>query len=214
MKISPSHSTSLSACRDCDLLLCEPFQKSPVRSRCPRCGCVLQDLRPDSSARCLAASCAGLILLVPALSLPLLHFEMFGRGQHTSVLGSIIALVGQQQWWLALLVLICAVIVPLLQLLTMALASAAQLLERRPKALRPLLRWSFRLQEWGMLEIYLLAVGVTLFKLEDDGGVLLDTGLYCLIALLLCSLVATMHFDRRQVWQHWGTPPAKASFPS
>ena len=193
----------LTACRDCDLLLQEPGEGG-LRTRCPRCGHVLQSPHPDNPSRCLAASLAGLVLLGPALSLPLVHFEMFGRGQHTSVLDSMVALAGQQQWWLSLLVLVCAVLVPLVQLLTMALASAAQLLGRRPAPLRPLLRWSFHLREWGMLEIYLLALGVALIKLNDDGGVLLDRGLYCLVGLLACSAVATLHFDRRQVWRHWG----------
>src|SRR5690625_1431190 len=87
----------LTACRDCDLLLQEPGEGG-LRTRCPRCGHVLQSPHPDNPSRCLAASLAGLVLLGPALSLPLVHFEMFGRGQHTSVLDSMVALAGQQQW--------------------------------------------------------------------------------------------------------------------
>lgn len=200
-------SAALTACPDCDLLIHERRLRAGQRARCPRCGCIIHERKPESIRRCLAASSAGLLLLGPALSLPLLHFEMLGRDNHTSVLGSVAALF-VQQWWLSLLVLICSALLPLLQLLTMAAASWAQWRGRRLAALRPLLRWSFRLREWGMLEIYLLAILVALIKLEGDGRVLLDTGLYCLAALLFCNTLAASNFDRQQVWNHWAMPSA------
>lgn len=196
--------TLLTACPDCDLLIHEHRLRERRRARCPRCRRVVHEHKPDAVRRCLAASSAGLILLPPALLLPLLHFEMLGRHSSTSLLGSTLALGEQRQWWLALLVLLCSVLVPALQLAVMAAASYSQWRQQRPHWLRPLLRWSFRLREWAMLEIYLLALLVALIKLRDDGSALFGLGLYCLGALLFCSIFAASHFDRQQVWRHWG----------
>ena len=206
-----TESRLFTACPDCDLLIHECLIAERRRARCPRCGCIVHEVKHNSVVRCLAASCAGLLLLFPALTLPLLHFEMLGRSHQTSVIGSVMALIGQQQWWLSALILVCSALVPLLQLLIMAAASWAQWQNRRPSWLRPLLRWSFRLREWGMLEIYLLSLVVAMIKLEDDGLVLVDTGLYSLAGLLFCSTLATSHFDRQQVWRHWGAPDHRRS---
>lgn len=203
----PGNPALLTACPDCDLLIHEHQLRERRRARCPRCGCVVHEHKRNAAQRCLAASCAGLLLLIPALALPLIRFDMLGSETHTSVLGSIAALARQGEWWLAALVLVCSAGVPTFQLLTMATASLIQLNNRRPQWLKAGLRWSFRLREWGMLEVYLLSLLVALIKLEDDGLVLFGTGLYCFAGLMFCATLANSHFDRQGIWRHWGQQP-------
>jgi paraquat-inducible protein A len=68
----------------------------------------------------------------------------------------------------------------------------------------PLLPYAFRyyhyLDEWGMLEVYMLGVLVAVVKLSGMASVLPGIGLYCFIALLLVTTLMSSLLDEEGFW--------------
>lgn len=193
----------LLACPDCDLLVRLRHPRRGRQANCPRCDCLLALGRHNAFTRTLAAGVAGLILYLPAVTLPVLQLEMIGQtGYHSLVRGSL-SLWQENHHFIALLVLLCSVVAPLLQLL---LCTATALMVHSggfppifPQLLKAL-RWA---QQWSMLEVYLLGVLVAYVKMMDPGEVAVDIGIYCLAGLLLCVLICLQSFDWRSAWRQW-----------
>jgi uncharacterized paraquat-inducible protein A len=106
----------LIACAECDLLLPEVPVPEGSESLCPRCGHGLQEGRPDSVLHAVILSVIGLILLVPAMGMPLLSLSSTGLRHDVSLTHAILALGNNGYWEVATLVAVCALVAPFLNL--------------------------------------------------------------------------------------------------
>lgn len=197
-------STDLShkiACPECDLLLERPVVLRSQTAHCPRCGSRLLNCRHNSIERSLALALAGLILLFPANLFPILSLQILGLHQQQTIFSSAMGLYGDDLGIVALTVLLFAIVVPACKLALLAYVSAA-LQFNRPWPLLPLaMRYYQHLDEWAMLEVYLIAVLVSIVKLIDIATVHPGVGLYSLAALILITTLSSTLLDRDLYWQ-------------
>ncbi|MEN8259255.1 MAG: paraquat-inducible protein A, partial [Pseudomonadota bacterium] len=161
----------LIACGECDLLLKALPAEAGSKVRCPRCGHVLAHPQKNSLETCLALSLAGLLLFVPANFLPILTLSVLGKTQTETMVSGVSALYRGGLWWVALLVALCSVVVPLGKLLLMFYVSACLKLGRFPDNLGRSFRCYHQLDTWGMLEVYMLGILVAVVKLKDMADV-------------------------------------------
>jgi paraquat-inducible protein A len=54
-----------------------------------------------------------------------------------------------------------------------------------------------------MLEVYAMGIIVAYVKMMDPGEVSVASGTYCLVGLLLCSILCSQYFHEEQAWQYW-----------
>lgn len=91
--------------------------------------------------------------------------------------------------------------VPLLKLLCQLLV----LLSIRGRRALAWGRWLYRsyhhLREWGMLEVYLMGILVSIVKLMDMADLTLGVGLFCFVALLLAQVWLEVTMSPQQVWE-------------
>ena len=70
----------------------------------------------------------------------------------------------------------------------------------------PGLAWMFRsyraMDEWGMLEVYMLGILIAVFKLQDLAAVSYGTGLFCFVILLVITLFSSAALDEDVFWHH------------
>ena len=152
------------ACHECDLL---QHLKSPPpggSARCPRCGAVLHRSKRDSLNRTLALSLAGLILFTVANAFPFLAFEMQGQITQTRLFTGVKDLYAQGMWGLAALVLLTTIIVPAVQLTLMLYILVPLKVGRAPQHLAGVLRLLQNLTPWGMMEVFMLGILVSVVK--------------------------------------------------
>lgn len=196
-------STELVACQDCDLLhtLPLPNDQQPERFFCTRCGAMLQDVRHDTFHHTLALSLTGLILALPANLLPIMEFSIGGLTTQNTMLNGVFKLFSSDYNWMAFLVLFCSVIAPLVNLLLLFSISLAV----HWRALAGWLPWQLRLyhhlEEWGMLDVYMLGILVALIKIRDLGDLTISAGLYSFILLLIVTSFTVRSFDTEAVWR-------------
>jgi paraquat-inducible protein A len=201
--MTPIRPDKLCACPDCDLLLDALDDKSRNQQRCPRCNALLLAEHRGPSNLALAAAVSGLILFVPAVTLPIMEVNMVGRYGSHSLLSGIERLLIEGETALSVLVLLCSIAAPFLQLFLTALICLCINRRRYPNHFPTLLKVSHWMQEWSMLEVFAMGALVAYIKMMDPGEVNLANGAWCVAGLLICLIVTSQHFHQHSAWRYW-----------
>ena len=191
----------LIACHECDLLIRHPHIGPEQKACCPRCGYELVVHRAHMRSRALALVLTALMLYVPANFLPIMSLAILGRSAVDTVWSGVVGLYHSGMEGVALVVLLCSMLIPLLKLLCQLFV----LLAMPHAALRPLACRLYRLyhhlREWGMLEVYLFGILVSIVKLSDMAELHLGIGMACFIGLMLTQVWLEVTMSPHQVWE-------------
>lgn len=188
-------------CPECDLLMNRRAIPNRHEAHCPRCKSLIISSKHHSIEWTLALAVAGLILFFPANIFPILTLTTLGLSQSETIFMSVTALYDSHLYAVSALVLMSAIVIPLMKLLLMTYLSSC-LLFHKPA---PLLSWAMRsyqqLDSWGMLEIYMLGILVSIVKLVDVADVTPGVGLYSLTGLIIVTLLTSTQLDRHRFWR-------------
>ncbi|MCK6393559.1 paraquat-inducible protein A [Zoogloea sp.] len=191
----------LIACHECDLLQTEPQLAPGETARCARCGAFLARNPPDSLDRSLALSLAAAILYLIANIHPLVGLEMQGRRVEVTLFEAVQILWKGGVEPVAALVFITALLFPVLELLMFLLVLVPLRLGRVSPRLATFFRLVRSVQPWGMMEVFLLGMLVSLVKLSHLATVVLGTAFWATAALIVVLTLAARAFDTRLLWQ-------------
>lgn len=191
---------SLIACHECDLLQREtPLPRGGV-ARCARCGAELYRSQPESLERTLGLTAGAIVLFLIANAFPIMGLESQGQVIQTTLFNTARTLYDQDMKSVAALVLMTTIVVPGLQLLALTYL----LLPLRFARMPPLFAFVFRMLQavrpWGMVEVFMLGVLVSLVKLSDMADVLPGIALWSFGALMLVMAGIAATFNRRALW--------------
>lgn len=190
----------VTACHECDLLIARLPVATGQDVLCPRCNARLFYTTVNGTERVMALAIAGLILFLPANMLPILTLKVLGQSQSEIILNSALSLFDGDLFLVAILILLFAIVVPLLQLLLLFYISSALHFHWGGRLLRLAMHSYQHLRGWGMLEIYLLGTLVSIIKLKDIAQLEIGLGLYCLAALILIITLSSIMFNPHQLW--------------
>lgn len=197
----PISSVPLVACHECDLLQHAVPIAPGETARCARCGAELARNPPDSLDRTLAYTLTAAILYGLANAFPLIGLELQGRYAEVTMFAAVRNLwhIGMQP--VAALVFVTAQLFPLLEMLMILLVLVPLRLGRHSPRLTAFFRLVLSVQPWGMTEVFLLGMLVSLVKLAHSGSVILGTAFWATAALILVLTLAGRAFDRRLLWR-------------
>lgn len=193
----------LVGCHECDMLLRKPQLAVGDRAECPRCGFVLFSHNQQVVRRSLALVIAALLFYVPANFLPIMQINVLGQSSEDTIWSGVLSLydAGGLLKAIALVVFLCSMVIPLVKLLIQFVV----LLTIRFNVGRSfgllLYRMYHHLKEWGMLEVYLMGILVSIVKLIDIASPTLDFGLACFVALLLVQVWLEVTMEPHQIWE-------------
>jgi paraquat-inducible protein A len=195
---------SLVACHECDLLQHIPRQRQGGKARCRRCDAILHRSVRNSVDRTLALALAGLVLFIVANAFPFLSFDMQGQVTQTTLATGVIDLYRQGMWELALLVLLTSMLVPMLQLLLLLYVLLPLKIDRKPWQLAAVFRFLQRLGPWGMMEVFMLGILVSVVKLRDMAQIIPGLALWSFALLIFALAGAAAALDPEVVWERVG----------
>jgi len=188
-------------CEECDSLQRLPELAPGGVARCLRCGARLASNPRGGIDTPLALTLGAAILFVVANVFPLMELDIQGRTQAASFTEAALSLARDGSPGLGLVVWVTSVLVPGLIIgITLYVLTAVRLLRPLP-LLRPLLAWLSRFRPWGMLDVFMLGVLVSMVKLGDMADIILGPGLYAFVPLLLFSAGAASTLEPRLLWQ-------------
>jgi len=190
----------LIACHDCDLLQREIFLNPGCTATCRRCGAVLYRNATDSINRTLAYTVAASILFVIANLFPILSIEMGGDRAGITLYGAVLSLWDQGFQAVSVVVLLTTIIMPAIQLSSMAFLLVPLEFDQVPFRYTLYVRTLQYVQPWSMVEVFLLGVLVSLVKLTHNFKVIPGVALWSFAMLTLLIAAVASSFSARDVW--------------
>lgn len=168
---------------------------------CGRCEHSITQIKPDSLMATWAFSLTAMIFYIPANLFPFMTMDLYGSRNSATIWGGIIQLAEADSWFIAGVVFLASMVIPLLKLLGLFYLSF-----RIEKHDKPLLKTRiYRVVEgigrWSMLDIFLLAVLVAIMKLGPWTSVEPEVGSLMFALVVIFTMFASACFDTRLLWE-------------
>ncbi len=169
-------------------------------AKCPRCERVIYKNSSLAPAKMLPLCLTALILIVPAFYFPLISIHLLGITEGTNLLQGAVMMIDNAPV-VAFVVLFCAVIAPTLLIGCITLSSACLTFNYRPAYLPKILKITYILKHWAMLEVYMVSLMVSMFKLMNDADLYFASGLYFFTALLIINMTIISNYSNHTYWK-------------
>ncbi len=197
-------------CPDCGALQAAPADaggRGRVLS-CVNCRSELERTTGRSLDAALACSASTFLLLFPANLLPFLTTSVLGASRHSRLGSSAAAMWGDGWAPLAVVIALFVIVLPFLRfgLLTAVLGSLR--LGRRARWQGRAFRIANGLQQWAMLDVFLLGLWVSYERLHATIAVDVGVGAQCFIAAGVLTLLVRATLDKAAVWRLIGSDEA------
>ena len=191
----------LIACHECDLLHRARPTPEGSTAKCRRCGAGLYRHKRNSLDVTLAMAVAGLILFILCNTYPFLALKKEGLVQETTIINGVKELYNQGMRELALLVLFTSIVAPFIQLSGMVYVLLPLKLNRMPWKMPIIFRFIQTIQQWALMEVFMLGILVSIVKLSKTATVVPGIALYCFLVLIFVMAATTASFDPRIIWE-------------
>lgn len=189
------------ACPECDLLLNPAEPKVGDKAHCPRCGLLLSRPSKQSVERTFALSIAGLILFFPSVLLPMVGITLMGNANTGLLFSGVVALFNDGMVAVAIVIFLASILFPLVHIVLSLFISGHLYFNRPNRYLVHWMRWMHYLDEWVMLEVYMLSIIVACVKLMALAQLKFGFGLYAFVALIIITTLLTSGLDNELFWQ-------------
>jgi paraquat-inducible protein A len=208
--------SGVEACPDCDMLYTDVTLPPGKKLRCSRCGTTLRIFKRNSVDKALAMSLTGLLLYIPAMTLPIMTISVVGLTGTSSVIDSLIIMYRTGFPFVGSMVLLVCFLFPLIKLALLFWASLSLKIGRSSNTLPLVFRTYKHLAEWGMVEVYMLGILISIIKMHSMGTLDFNPGFYSFSALFLITVGSSVVVDKRLFWkliegkgkEEQSTPPA------
>jgi paraquat-inducible protein A len=172
-------------------------------ARCVRCGSVIARRTTRSLHYTAAFALAALLLYVPANTLPILRLELYGATSDNTAWDGAVRLVRDGDYVIATIVFMASILVPLLKLIGLFFVVATTRFHlSRGKLLRTcVFRFIESIGRWAMLDVFVVAILVSLVKLQGLATVIPGRGLLAFGGVVVFTLLASASFDPQLIWE-------------
>jgi len=188
-------------CPQCDALSHAVMIEQDHKVVCRRCGAKLYECKINSIDRTLALSLAGLILAVPAMTLPLIGVSAVGIFNYSSIIECIQQLISNEYQGIALSVFLFTIAIPLVRLFAATYITCAIKFNCITPSMLTFFRSYHQLDSWTMLHVFLLGIVVSMYKLIDLAQLHVGLGFLAFLSLLICSTTITVTLDHHLIWE-------------
>lgn len=172
-------------------------------ARCSRCRAILIRPKKNSIERTLALSFTGLILFIIANAFPFLSFALEAEVRQTTMLSGVISLYAQNQRVVALVVFLTIFLIPLVQLLGLIYIFLPLQFKKPARHMPLIFRLVRKFQPWSMMEVFMLAILVSIVKLAGMAQIIPGLSLYALLALIFVLAAIAAGIDPHLLWLKW-----------
>ncbi|MFL0811418.1 MAG: paraquat-inducible protein A [Agarilytica sp.] len=172
------------------------------KEECPRCETKLYKRIPNSIQKTTALVFASFILYVPANILPIMTYTSLGVTETDTIFSGVVALIGAGLYWIAVVVFVASIAVPVLKLVILSyLILAVQAKWTRGIKQRAFL---YRLTEivgrWSMVDVFVVTIFTAIvqfgfvYTVEPEGAII------AFGAVVVLTMIAAETFDPRLLW--------------
>jgi paraquat-inducible protein A len=191
------------ACKTCGQVHVNEPLRPGMAAECRRCGSRIAKRTSGSLHITAALSLAALILYIPANIFPILRLNMYGASSENTVWDGCVKLFQDGDFVIAIIVFLASMLIPFLKLLGLFfLVASTKLHMSRWKLPRTRI---YRIIEvigrWAMLDVFVMAVLVSLVKLQRLATIVPGKGLIAFTAVVVLTIFASASFDPQLIWE-------------
>jgi len=180
-----------------------------MRAQCARCRITLVSVSSHPLNHSIALTLAALMLMVVMCTTTLMSVQTAGILLHAGLFSGPEELARRGMDGLAIVVIFVTVLAPAGKLLSTLYVLIRLREAAPPRHLRRVFALAEKLRPWSMIEVFVLGVFVAYVKLGDLVHIVLDTGVYALLALTVVIIWADTSIDRELIWERLGRGDAR-----
>jgi len=194
-------STYIVCCHECDELVRISNPHREGRFKCPNCGYLLLRHKEGMVEKMFAYSIAALILFAVTNYFPFLSFHVAGNTSHANFFTSIIYLFQEQEWLLGVAIMMTTLVVPLIRIILFLSLFGPLYFGYLPPYATVVLKILDHSLPWGMLDVFLVGVLVSMVKLVKMGTIIPGESLWAFMALVFVIAAMQVVFNPHAVWE-------------
>ncbi len=185
----------LIACTTCGLV-------EHPREICQRCGAALHSRDPQSFQKTLAWLIAGMIFFIPANLYPMLITNTFGTEQKSTIIGGVIELIEYKSYFVALVVGVASIVVPLAKfaVIGLLLASIRGRWQSNPYQRLHLYEITEFIGRWSMIDVFVVAILAALIQLNFVASVNPGVAAISFALSVIFTMLSAQSLDQRLIW--------------
>ncbi|WP_321884305.1 paraquat-inducible protein A [Paraburkholderia bannensis] len=190
---------NLIACHECDALYRKPRLLGRQSARCSRCGGTLYQSSSAQLDRICAMTVAALVTFIIAQSFPIIELDANGITSESSLFGALVVLWNEDMQIVAVMVFCATILFPLTEMVALLYVLLPIRRGFIPPGFNQVLRAIQFVRPWGMLEVFMLGVLITIVKMVSLARVIPETALFA-FAVLTLMFTVVVTFDSRTLW--------------
>ncbi len=199
----------LIACPQCDLLQREIDLPPGGTACCSCCGATLYRNLPDSVNRSLALTIAASVLFFTSNYFPILGINLQGNENAVNLFQAVQSLWNQGMYVVSGLTFFSAILVPSVELGMMLYLLASLQSGCLPRGVYFVMRLLQTIKPWGMVEVFMLGILVSLVKLVQDFRIIPGVALWSFGGVTILMAAVAASFNPRDVWTRMDCPAMK-----
>lgn len=187
-------------CHHCDLVSQIPFISKRNVAKCSRCNSTIYKNSTLKPSEILALCMAGSFICYPAFTLPLISLHMLDITEGTALIDGPL-IIFHSDPIVAIMVLFCAIVAPVMSILSIGYSSACIIFNHYPTHLPKVFKLTNILTHWSMLDVYMLSIFVSISKLLHYADLSIGLGFYFFVPLLLIHLTIIANYSNCYYWE-------------
>ena len=191
----------LFVCHECDALQKVPAVEPGHDADCVRCKSHLFRNPRGGIDKPLALVISALMIFVVANLNPIMTLDILGVKLNTTITGAAYTFMRSGSPELAAIVWLPSVLLPGLILLGLFYVLFSIRFEMNWRYTKPVLVWISRLLPWGMMDVFLLGILVSLVKLVGLAEVVIDMGFYAFFLLVVLYAATIASLEPHTLWE-------------
>jgi paraquat-inducible protein A len=174
-----------------------------TEAECARCGHVLKRKTQYSLQLTGAFALCALLLYGPANLFPILSMSMYGTVSENTIFSGVIRFYQDGDLFVAAAVFLASILIPFLKILGLfLLVITTRLHSTWARNFRVHLFLIIEiLGRWAMLDVFALAVLISLVKLQRIANVIPGKGALAFVLVIFFTILASASFDPQLIWE-------------
>jgi paraquat-inducible protein A len=190
--------SNIICCPSCGIII-DIKGHHPHRSlHCYRCHTLLHKKTYHPENISLLMGITSIILFIPTLYFPLLKISLFQFESQINLWNAIYSLFEAHYPFLGLAVALTTLLIPLFYSILITIAFT---LKKNCRLSRKILKTLHLIEQWHMVDVFLLGVLVSIVKLVGNFDLQIGTGFYFLITLAITITITKATFDLQSIWR-------------
>ncbi|WP_201352776.1 paraquat-inducible protein A [Hydrogenimonas urashimensis] len=176
-----------------------PLHPTSSQYRCPRCHALLYR-RGQPFRYIIVMAVTTLALFVPLTFLPILDLDIMGLKAQSTLFEALWMVYKDGYYLIAFVSMMTGLLIPVIMMVLLLLMLVPLHFGYRPRGVALWFRLYEKMREWGMAEVYLIAVIVAIIKLLGMGTLHIGPGFVLFIFFFLTFYITTVWFNPEDIW--------------